>query len=103
MHTLTDLLPPPLDDTQEALRTRDHAAIPKVAALPPVNADEADRKREATDGTATEDAPALHVAQRSMLRVVDPDAGPPEMTWPEAVPVEAPAAYVDQRIENAYH
>src|SRR5471032_1653642 len=40
--TLTDLLPPPPDDTQEALHTRNHAAIAKVAALLPVNANEAD-------------------------------------------------------------
>jgi hypothetical protein len=42
VHTLTNLLPPPLDDTQEALRTRNQAAIAKVAALLPVNANEAD-------------------------------------------------------------
>src|ERR1700710_2380264 len=42
VYTLTDLLPPPLDDTPEALLTRNHAAIAKVAALLPVNADEAD-------------------------------------------------------------
>jgi hypothetical protein len=42
VYTLTDLLPPPLDDSPEALRTRNHAAIAKVAALLPVNANEAD-------------------------------------------------------------
>jgi hypothetical protein len=42
VYTLTDLLPPPLDDTPEALCTRNHAAIAKVAALLPVNANEAD-------------------------------------------------------------
>src|ERR1700710_964948 len=42
VYTLTALLPPPLDDTPEALLTRNHAAIAKVAALLPVNADEAD-------------------------------------------------------------
>jgi hypothetical protein len=42
VHTLTGLLPPPLDDTQEALRTRNLAAIAKVGALLPVNANEAD-------------------------------------------------------------
>jgi len=41
-YTLTDLLPPPLDDTPEALRARNHAAIAKVAALLPVNANEVD-------------------------------------------------------------
>ena len=38
VYTLTGLLPPPLDDTPEALHTRNHAAIAKVAALLPVNA-----------------------------------------------------------------
>ena len=42
VYTLTDLLPPPLDDSPEALYTRNHAAIGKVAALLPVNANEAD-------------------------------------------------------------
>ena len=41
-YTLTDLLPPPLDDTPQALRARNHAAIAKVAALLPVNANELD-------------------------------------------------------------
>ena len=42
VYTLTALLPPPLDDTQAALRARDLTAIAKIAALAPVNADEAD-------------------------------------------------------------
>src|SRR3978361_240143 len=42
VYTLSDLLPPPLDDTPEALHARNHAAIAKVAALLPVNANEAD-------------------------------------------------------------
>ena len=42
IHTLTALLPPPLDDTPAALRARDLTAIAKVASLAPVNADEAD-------------------------------------------------------------
>jgi hypothetical protein len=145
VYTLTDLLPPPLDDTPVALRARDHAAIAKVAALLPVNANEIDlaarciaaraqaeemlrllrqhagdtalvmrlnaqyasmvrtslsvlgrlmrvqalrQKREAIDGAASEDAWALHVAERSMLKVVDPNAKPPQ------------AAGVDQRIEE---
>src|ERR1700712_1273082 len=41
-YTLTDLLPPPLDDTPAALRARNHAAIAKVAALLPVTANEID-------------------------------------------------------------
>jgi hypothetical protein len=140
VYTLTGLLPPPLDDTPEALHTRNLVAIAKVAALLPVNANEADlapsfacsvaqciaaraqaeemlrllrqhagdiglvmrlnaqygsmqqtslsvhgrlmgvqalrHKREAIDGAANQDAWALHVAERSMLGVVDPDAGP---------------------------
>jgi len=42
VYTLTGLLPPPIDDTPEALRARNEAAIGKVAALLPVNANEAD-------------------------------------------------------------
>jgi hypothetical protein len=42
VYTLTGLLPPPLDDSPEALHDRNHAAIAKVAALLPVNANEAD-------------------------------------------------------------
>src|SRR5450432_2028227 len=132
VHTLTGLLPPPLDDTPDALHTRNLAAIAKVAALLPVNANEADlaaqciaaraqaedllrllrqhegdirlvirlnaqygsmvrtslsvhgrlmrvqalrQKREAIDGAANQDAWTLYVAERSMLGVVDPDAG----------------------------
>jgi hypothetical protein len=42
VYTLTDLLPPPIDDSPAALQTRNLAAIAKVAALAPVNANEAD-------------------------------------------------------------
>jgi hypothetical protein len=134
VHTLTGLLPPPLDDTPESLRTRNLAAIAKVAALLPVNANEADlaaqciaaraqteemlrllrqhaddiglvmrlnaqygsmvrtslsvharlmrvqalrQKREAIDA-ANEDGWVQHVAERSMLAVVDPPDGPLE-------------------------
>ena len=159
VYTLTDLLPPPLDDTPEALRTRNHAAIAKVAALLPVNANEIDlaaqciaaraqaeemlrlvrqnagdiglvmrlnaqygsmvrtslsvlgkllrvqavrQKREAIEGAATEDAWTGHVAERSMLKVVDPKARPREATRPEAArvvaPIEAPAADVEQGV-----
>src|SRR5471032_120120 len=141
VYTLTDLLPPPLDDTQEALYSRNHAAIAKVAALLPVNANEADlaaqciaaraqaedvlrlvrqntddiglvmrlnaqygsmvrtslavhgrlmrvqavsQKREAIEGAANADAWTLHVAERSMLGVVDPDAGRLKAARPEA-------------------
>src|SRR5476651_2749906 len=144
VYTLTDLLPPPLDDTQEALHTRNLAAIAKVAALLPVNANEADlaaqciaargqademlrllrqntddirlvirlnaqygsmlrtsqsvharlirvqalrHKREAIDGAANQDALALHVAERLMLAVVDPDGGRVEAAWPKVAPV----------------
>jgi len=157
VYTLTDLLPPPLDDSPEALHDRNHAAIAKVAALLPVNANEADlaaqciaaraqaeemlrllrqhagdiglvmrlnaqygsmvrtslsvharlmrvqalrRKREAIDGAANQDAWVLHVAEQTMLEVVDPDAGRLEAAWPKVAPVVAPAACVDQRIEE---
>ena len=46
------------------------------------------QKREAIDGAATEDAWTLHVAERSMLAVGNPDAGPQEAAWPGAAPVE---------------
>jgi len=42
VYTLTDLLPPPLDGSPGALRARNHAAIAKVTAMLPVNANEAD-------------------------------------------------------------
>src|SRR5450432_830658 len=133
VYALTSLLPPPLDDSPDALHTRNLAAIAKVAALLPANANEADlaaqciaargqaedmlrllrqnagdiglvmrlnaqygsmvrtslavhgrlmrvqavrQKREAIEGAATEDAWTLHVAERSMLKVVDPNAKP---------------------------
>jgi hypothetical protein len=55
-------------------------------------------KREAIDGAANGDAWALHIAERSTLTVVDPDAGPRLATWFGATPVEAPPACMDQRI-----
>ena len=154
VYTLTDLLPPPLDDTPEGLRARNHAAIAKVAALLPVNANEADlaaqciaaraqaeemlrlvrqnaddialvmrlnaqygsmvrtslsvhgrlmrvqavrQKREAIEGAATEDSWTLHLAERSMLAVVDSVAEPLQTAKPE-VAVTVPAANMDQRI-----
>jgi hypothetical protein len=153
IYTLTSLLPPPIDDTPEALRARNHAAIAKVAALLPVNANEADlaaqciasraqaeemlwlirqnahdvglvmrlnaqygsmlrtslsahgrlmrvqalrRKREANEGSANEDAWALHIAERSMLGVVGPQPEAHRAGWPEP----ARAASVDPRIES---
>src|SRR5471030_3364549 len=42
VYTRTGLLRPPLDDSPEALRARNHAAVAKVAALLPVNANEID-------------------------------------------------------------
>jgi hypothetical protein len=159
VYTLTGLLPPPLDDTPEALHDRNLAAIAKVAALLPVNANEADlaaqciaaraqaedllrllrqhagdiglvlrlnaqygsmvrtslsvyaclmrvqalrRKREAMAGAATQDAWAQHVAERSMLEMLDADARRLQAALPEAAPVAlpagAPAAGVDHRI-----
>jgi len=150
-------LPPPIDDSPEALLGRNCAAVAKVAALLPVGANEIDlaaqciaaraqaeemlrlvrqhegdidrvmrlnaqygsmvrtslsvhgrlmrvqavrQKREAIDGAANADAWTLHVAERCMLMVVDPDAGRMEAARDAAVPVAGPAAGVDQRIER---
>ncbi len=41
IHTLAAILPPPVDDTPEALLARNDAAIDAVAAMLPVNANEA--------------------------------------------------------------
>jgi hypothetical protein len=123
VYTLTGLLPPPLDDTQDALRARNLAAIAKVAALAPVNANEADlaaqciaaqygsmvrtslsvharlmrvqalrHKREANEGAANQDAWVQHIAERSMLGVVDPDAAKQQVA-PPAWPGEAPPTW----------
>jgi hypothetical protein len=154
VYTLTDLLPPPLDDTPEALRARNHAAIANVAALLPVNANEADlaaqciaaraqaeemlrqhaadiglvirlnaqygsmvrtslsvharlmrvqalrHKRQATGAAANEDAWALHIAEQSMLQVVDPESEPPEAASPKLPPFEAPAPSADHTVAN---
>jgi hypothetical protein len=154
VYTLTALLPPPLDDQPEALHARNHAAIAKVAALLPVNANELDlaaqciaaraqaeemlrlvrqnagdialvmrlnaqyasmvrtslsvlgrlmrvqavrQKREATEGAAPQDAWTLHVTERSMLQVVDPNAEPRQAAVPEAAPIAVPAACLDQK------
>jgi hypothetical protein len=159
VYTLTDLLPPPLDDTPEALRARNHAAIAKVAALLPVNANEIDlaaqciaaraqaedllrlirqnaddtglvirlnaqyasmlraslsvlgrlmrvqaarQKRQAIDGAANQDAWTQHVAERSMLRVADPETAPQQPAEPKAPPVATratvPAPGTDQNV-----
>ncbi|HBK04305.1 MAG TPA: hypothetical protein DDZ81_00390 [Acetobacteraceae bacterium] len=42
IHTLIALLPPPIEDTPEATLARNHAAIARIAALAPVNANEAE-------------------------------------------------------------
>ena len=42
IHTLIPLLPPPITDTPEATLARNHAAIARIAALAPVNANEAE-------------------------------------------------------------
>jgi hypothetical protein len=42
VYTLTDLLPPPIDGSPGALRARNYAAIAKVAAMLPANANETD-------------------------------------------------------------
>jgi len=41
-HTLAAIMPPPVNDTPEALAARTHAAMDKVAAMLPTNANEAD-------------------------------------------------------------
>ncbi len=66
VYTLTDLLPPPLDDTPEALYARNHAAIAKVAALLPVNANEIDLAAQCIAARAQAEA---------MLRLVRQHAG----------------------------
>src|SRR5471030_2741022 len=66
VYTLTDLLPPPLDDTQEALHTRNHATIAKVAALLPVNANEADLGAQCI---------AARAQAEEMLRLLRQNAG----------------------------
>ena len=151
VYTLTDLLPPPLDDSPEALRARNLSAIAKVSALLPVNANEADlaaqciaaraqaedilrllrqhagdiqlvmrlnaqyssmvrtslsvharlmrvqavrQKREAIEGAANQDGWTQHIAEQSMLRVVDADAARLAAASP------APAACGDQSTED---
>jgi hypothetical protein len=42
IHSLYARLPPPIDDTPEALRARNEAALAQVASMAPVNADEAE-------------------------------------------------------------
>jgi hypothetical protein len=72
-----------------------HARLMRVQALR--------HKRDAIDGAATEDARVQHVAEQSMLRVVDADAArlaaasPVPAAWPLAAPVGTPAVCVDQR------
>ena len=151
VYTLTDLLPPPLDDTPEGLLARN------LAALLPVNADEIDlaaqciaargqaeemlrlvranagdiglvmrlnaqygsmvrtslsvhgrlmrvqaarQKREAIEGSASEDARTQRVVERSLLKVADPDAKPQRAARPATQAVETPAACVEQKIEK---
>src|SRR5476649_913852 len=70
VYTLTGLLPPPLDDSPEALRARNHAAVAKVAALLPVNANEADLAAQCIAARAQAD---------EMLRLLRQHAGDIEM------------------------
>ena len=147
VHTLIEVLPPPRGGTPVGLQARKLSAIGKIAALAPLNADEADlavhciaaraqademlrlarlnehdpalagrlnaeyrstmrlwlavytrlkrvqaerRKRDANPETANEDAWARHIAERSMLAVLEaqPDADP---VRPHQAPVSAPA------------
>jgi hypothetical protein len=61
-------------------------------------------KWEKITDAANEDTWTLHVAERSMLAVVDPDVGPLQAAWPEVAPVaaqvEASAACMDQRVAD---
>ncbi len=161
VHTLIEVLPPPRGDTPVGLRARKLSAIGKIAALAPLNADEADlaahciaaraqademlrlarlnehdpalaarlsaeyrstmrlwlavytrlkrvqaerRKRDANPETANEDAWARHIAERSMLAVLEAqldagladaglaDAAPAEPVQPRQAPVSDPAS-----------
>ena len=62
-------------------------------------------KREKIDSAVNEDAWTQHVAERSMLAMVDPDAGSLDAAWPKVAPVatqvEAPAASADQRVADS--
>jgi hypothetical protein len=69
-----------------------HARLMRVQAVR--------QKREAIDGAANQDAWTLHAAEQSMLQVADPDIERVTAAQPKAPPVEAPAAYADQGIEN---
>jgi len=53
VYTLTDLLPPPLDGSPEALYARNRSAIAKVAELLPVNANEADLAAQCIAGSGS--------------------------------------------------
>jgi hypothetical protein len=61
-------------------------------------------KREKIDGAANADAWAQHVAEQSMVAVVNAESAPlvaasPQVA-PVATPVEAPAASVGQQVED---
>jgi len=81
------------------------------ARLMPVQA--VRRKRAAIDGAATEDTWTQHVAERSMVKVTDPDSERLEAASPRAspeevstagsaeAPVATPAPHGDQKIEES--
>ncbi len=151
VHTLIEVLPPPRGDTPVGMEARKLSAIGKIAALAPLNADEADlaahciaaraqademlrlarlnehdpalaarlsaeyrstmrlwlavytrlkrvqaerRKRDANAETANEDAWARHIAERSMLAVLEaqPETAPAEPVRPHQAPVAGPEA-----------
>ncbi len=69
-----------------------HGRLMRVQAVP--------QKRVAIEGSTSGDALTQHVAERFMLRGVDSDVGSLEAARPGSAPVEAPAACVDQRIEE---
>src|SRR5436305_9527503 len=68
VHTLRRTLPPPLTDSPEDLRRRDHAAIASIAALAPANAVEAEMAAQFVAASAQ---------WKDWLRLAQlPDAGP---------------------------
>jgi hypothetical protein len=48
------------------------------------------QKRESIEGAANQDAWTQHIAERSMLTVVDPDTGSHSLTFPEQAPTAFP-------------
>jgi hypothetical protein len=97
-----ETLPPPHDDSPEALRARNHSAIAKVAALLPVNANEIDL---APSFACSVPSLACSLAQCIAAHAPaeeDSGAEPRQAAVtgaaPVGAPVAAPACGLDQRI-----